>query len=374
MEINKLYCADVLEFVKFMPSEFVDMVMTSPPYWGLRDYGIEGQWGLEEHPKLFIERMVILFREIKRVLKKTGSVYLNLGDTYFSSPAGNTVERMTEEGFGTYSRVESQIAMKRRKLPQKSNWLQPKQLMLMPHRVAIALQEDGWICRNGIVWAKPNPMPSSVKDRLNNTYEMLFHFVKSRKYYYDLDAIREQWTDERISDIKRAKENHPGYFGKRSEFTAQGIKGQPVGNPELGKNPGDVYWMDKQENPRELRKQLGISYKEKWDNPLGKNPGDIFEITTQPFPHAHFAVFPEALCEKPIKSSCPSDGVVFDPFVGSGTTCVVAKKLGRNWIGCDISPEYIQLAEKRLRGYSALHFKEEKITRELTAFFGGERG
>ena len=268
--INKIHQGDVFELLRQMPDECVDMVMTSPPYWGLRDYGVDGQIGLEKHPQEYINKMVSLMREIRRVLKKTGSVYLNLGDTYFAKMASRPFSNKTETPH------------------PDGKWLQSKQLMGMPWRVAIACQNDGWILRNAIVWAKPNPMPSSVKDRLNNTYEHIFHFVQSRKYFYDLDAIREP---HKVNTIERAK-----YGGniQQKEFTENGMK-------KISRN--------------------GIP------NPLGKNPGDVWQITTQPFPEAHFAVYPEKICEKPILSSCPKGGILLDPFMGSGTTALVAKKL-----------------------------------------------
>lgn len=287
-------------------------------------------------------------------------------------------------------------------------------------------------------------MPSSVKDRLTNTFEHVFHFVKSRHYFYDLDAIREPWRDTNPHDLKRTINKHPGYSGKYASgynsrygrnLPGQGMKGQPVGDPSKGKNPGDVIrdyhskacpylennpHRERQFGKKEARHALGKNpgdvihgrpakpphhpYRgEGWEenafergsgksHPLGKNPGDFWEITTQPFRGAHFAVYPEKLCEMPIKASCPSEvckrcgkprvkilkqhvsfgrkpsrakygtktstdcgckagfepGILLDPFCGSGTTCVVAKRLGRRWIGIDINPDYCKMGRKRL--------------------------
>jgi site-specific DNA-methyltransferase (cytosine-N4-specific) len=177
-----IYLGDVLDNVRKLENESVDLIVFSPPYYALRDYGIDGQWGLEKHPNEYIKKFVVLGKELRRVLKKTGSMYINLGDTYWGSGAGQK-----DTGIRAYTPNEY------RKKPLtniKSNWLQPKQLLMMPARVTIALQNDGWILRNQNIWHKPNAMPSSVTDRLTNTYEVVYHFVKSRKYYYDLDSIR----------------------------------------------------------------------------------------------------------------------------------------------------------------------------------------
>lgn len=452
LKLNKIHHGDWIDLMKQLDNESKDFCMTSPPYWGLRDYGVEGQLGLEPHPNEYIKKMIQGFSILKNKLKKTGSFYLNMGDTYYGSPSGLSTEKAEEweqKGDGLYNRLHRRHTndMTTGTTPKihnlKSNWLQPKQLMLMPSRLAIAMQEDGWILRNDIIWHKPNPMPSSVKDRLNTSYEHLFHFVKSKKYYYDLNAIREQWRDERISDIRRAEENHPGYQGKyglgynednQKNLPGQGIKGQPVGNPELGKNPGDVLGskyngteghsnragMQREATIREkrihqiiqpkianyIRKYL-IGKKNNLDKVFGhnkwthwirtdesgaslpspedwlqlkeilnfddefdelmtetevylddgmmwknkaKNPGDFFSITTQPFPQAHFAVYPVALCEKPIKSSCPEEGTVLDPFCGAGTTWVALKKYKpkAKFIGFELKKEYIDMAYLRV--------------------------
>lgn len=330
---------DCIKCMKQVPSNRVDLVVTSPPYWGLRSYsesetiwdgdenckhkwneytrnGMDGgtksekvhikgkenfqifkkqqqgfcsicgawkgQLGLEPHPQMYIDHLVEIFREVKRVLKKSGSFYLNLGDTYCSSTkeAGrHDTNSKTSTDFGGWSGWDGGIT-KIGKI-EKSNWLTPKQLMLIPSRVAIALQDDGWVLRNDLIWQKGNPMPSPVKDRRNNTYEHVFHFCKSRKYYYDLDAIR-------------------------------------------------------------------VPHK-------GKNPGDLLNINTQPFPEAHFAVYPMKLIEPLILASCPRGGIVLDPFSGAGTTAVVAKKLRTNFIGFEISKEYVDIANKRIKGTRVCH-------------------
>lgn len=273
--INKVICEDCLEVMKDIPSDSVDLVITSPPYWGLRDYGIgNNQLGLEKHPTEYIKHLMIIFKEIKRVLKKSSSFYLNMGDSYFSpgvyksnygQGSGKNVirrpvyDKMREElNKGTIVRPKSD-----------GKWLQPKQLLGIPERIMIAMQNDGWILRNKIIWHKKNPMPSSVKDRRNTVWEYLYHFVKSRKYYYDLDAIRVPHI--RPDEIRILSSNTPKSFGGNS---------YPGGSANR--------------EGRILTNYIS-----------GKNPGDVIHLSTQPFPEAHFATFPEDLVKDPILSSCP---------------------------------------------------------------------
>lgn len=399
---NQVICGNVLEVLKQMPSEFVDCIITSPPYYGLRDYGKEtesiwdenqecehifeikenknpieegkdsimltesrtriysgfcskcgawkGQLGLEPTSELYIKHMLQITLELKRVLKKTGTFWLNIGDTYGGSMQGYGIKNSdyVSTGVQDIRKQEYYPAYSQKPLQAK---IKPKCLLMIPEQLALGMIEQGWILRNKIIWYKPNHIPSSVKDRLTNTWEYVYFFVKSKKYFFDLDAIREP--------------------------------------------------------------------------PIGKNPGDIWEITTQPFKDAHFAVFPEKLPEKPILAGCPKEvckkcgkpkeriiklgeiistggsdngklahsdvyikshhghkfkqhkhitvgwsscdcnagfepGIVLDPFCGSGTALVIAKKLGMNYIGIDIKQEYVEMAKRRL----------EKIPEKLINFVG----
>jgi len=359
LPINEILCGDCVSVMKELPKESVDLVVTSPPYWGLRDYGVDGQIGLEDHPNRYIESLVLVAKQVKRVLKKSGSFYLNLGDTYCSIGSkrfGGVVNydysvlgknQLDNQGRGRITKE------------QQGKWLQPKQLMLIPSRTAIALQHDGWILRNDIVWYKPNHMPSSVTDRLTNSWEHVFHFVKNRKYFYDLDAIRTKhiWakTDSR-SKLRRVE-------GKSGKITNGTYATNAVGYNPKGKNPGDIR---KIEHTAEFFIQKGSGGNVNLPSsthPQGKNPSDFWKVTTKPFKGAHFATFPPNLIKPMIKSSCPEDGVVLDPFCGSGTALVVAHKLGRKWVGIDLNPEYCELARKRLEGVGAFSAKIEDFVR-----------
>lgn len=353
----------------------------------MRDYGIKGQLGLESTYEEYVQHIVEVAKEIWRVLAKDGSFYINLGDTY--SGGGSHSKSSGPDTWG------KRLCMKEGfpdKSPQASvtNIVPAKCLIGIPWRVAIALIDDGWILRNDIIWYKPNAMPSSVKDRLTNTYEHIFHFVKSKKYYYNLDAIREphktksqNYNEKLHRYIKEISElaRHSraiGYEGKSKNnqgwdqanknahahrdatqevISKYGLTGElaaalrdyaqnHLGNP-LGKNPGDIVKHDV---------AVGRSSNSSYQDPLhtkayyhkGKNPGDFWEINTKPHPFAHFAVYPEEICVRPILSSSRVGDVVLDPFMGSGTTGVVAKKLGRNFIGIDLNKEYVEIAEKRI--------------------------
>lgn len=268
-----LYHGDCLEVARTLESGSVDCIVTSPPYYGLRDYGSEGQYGLEESPAAYVETMRALFSELRRVLADDGTLWLNIGDSY---------------GKG-------------------------KQLMGIPWKVAFALQSDGWILRNAIVWNKPNGMPDGVKDRLTGRYEMFFLLTKSERYAFDLDPIREDHTCDRLRGS-----------GPRSKSST-------------GRNDA---------------KAGTTSHR----NAAGKNPGDVWNINTEPFPGAHSAVMPQDLARRAIVAGCKPGGTILDPFSGSGTTGLVAQNNGRKYVGIDISADYLKLSlETRLQN-AALDF------------------
>lgn len=301
-----VYHGDTREVMAQMEPESVHSVVTSPPYWGLRDYGEPGQLGLERTPEEYVENMVAVFREVRRVLRADGTIWLNLGDSYAAGGSGGYSDKSTLSGFtspDTKGRVMNDAPMQRR----APDGLKPKDLVGIPWRVAFALQADGWYLRSDIIWAKPNPMPESVTDRPTKSHEYLFLLAKSQRYYFDADAVREaaehrEWRDDRSNAITA----YPGSPNRYSD----GPSGYPT-------------------------------------NPAGRNIRSVWTIATQPYPGAHFATFPPKLVEPCIKAGCPEGGVVLDPFAGSGTTGMVAAALGRRAVLIDLSMDYLgQLMER----------------------------
>lgn len=325
MEIkrNTILQGDALEVLKTLPAESIDCVITSPPYWALRDYGVAGQLGLEPTFQEYITKLCEIFDEVKRVLKSAGTCWVNLGDTYSSSRWSNNP--------GTSGRAN------RDKTPVVKKNLQEKSLCQIPARFALEMTDRGWLLRNTIIWHKKNAMPSSVLDRLTNKYEQVFFFVKSKKYFFDIDSIRVPFETE---------ENRPdGIIRDRIyEYDSKQKKIKRQFNTKEG-TKGIIF--------EKKRSILGIRREPQQENynrnPLGKNPGDVWTLTSQPYPEAHFAMFPEKLVVPMIKAGCPKGGVVCDPFFGAGTTGVVALKLDRNYLGIELNPEYIKIAENRLK-------------------------
>lgn len=316
LEINKIYQGNALEILKTFPDESVHCCVTSPPYWGLRDYGVEGQLGLESTPEEYVTKMVEVFREVKRVLKKEGTLWLNLGDSYAGSGKGAWGNKGVQKEIYVPDKDSPQCKLK--KVPQG---LKPKDLVGIPWMVAFALRADGWYLRQDIIWHKPNAMPESVKDRCTKAHEYIFLLSKSKKYYYDADAIREPLSVHRAKQAGQKVEPGNDIVGRREQIEHARQRGSG------GHFDGHKWFM----------------------NPLGRNKRSVWTITTKPFKGAHFAVFPEDLIEPCILAGCPEGGIVLDPFMGSGTTAVVALKHNRNYIGIELNPEYIKIAGKRIR-------------------------
>ena len=376
MELNQITCGDCVEVMREWPAESIDCCVTSPPYWGLRDYGCSGQLGLEPTPEEYVANMVKVFAEVKRVLKPEGTLWLNLGDSYNGSGgAGGWSERKDVGKVGQVQNANRNVGS-----------LKPKDLVGIPWMVAFALRQDGWYLRQDIIWHKPNPMPESVKDRCTKAHEYIFLLSKNKKYYYDADAIREPQSEASL-----ARYNY-------------------------GFNTNDM-------KPSGERPNTGEEIK---PNPAGRNKRSVWTVTTKPYSEAHFATFPPDLitpcilagcpalvcdkCGKPmvkhyettsipdrtprantlnvipgrdkvtrlqskemkpvtkmfkgLQPSCdgigigcdnmhPVPGIVLDPFMGSGTTAMVAYENNRNYVGCELNPEYIKLnrAEKAKEKY-----------------------
>lgn len=330
---EKIICGDALDVLKTLDSESVDCCITSPPYWGLRDYGVEGQLGLEKSPEDFVNKLVAIFKEAKRVLKNEGTLWLNLGDSYNSTPIGRQVDpkRLTSNGEYSYDF-------------KKPFWdgLPAKNLIGIPWRVAFALQADGWYLRQDIIWAKPNPMPESVTDRCTKSHEYIFLLSKSPKYYFDNEAIQERATgyDGRKDTMMKGSEKYAdGNYLAGGNANSLSIKGR-----ERWKWHKSAITPGQTPHTKALKRMDG----EKDPQYPIRNRRSVWTVNTMPYKEAHFATFPEKLIEPMILAGCPKGGTVLDPFSGAGTTGVVAKKFGRNYIGIELNPEYVKMSEKRI--------------------------
>jgi DNA modification methylase len=314
---------DCRELLRAMPERSVHCCVTSPPYFGLRDYGMDAQIGLEQTPDAFVAQLVEVFREVRRVLRDDGTLWLNLGDSYLGgggfapdAPCNQAREAGNAEAWGKFNPAKmDRMASRTSAKPKRIEGLKPKDLIGIPWRVALALQADGWWLRQDIIWHKPNPMPESVRDRCTKAHEYVFLLSKSERYHYDADAISEQAIHAgRIVE----------YDGTQKNSTASA-------------------------DPR-MRTRIAK------DTTVGdtRNRRSVWSITTQPFDGAHFATMPPELAETCIKAGCPSSGVVLDPFGGAGTTGLVADRLARDAILLELNPEYARIARDRIRGDAPL--------------------
>jgi len=303
---NTLYQGEAASILMRWPDACVDMVLCSPPYWALRDYGVTRQIGVEPTPDEYVNRLLVIFKEIRRVLKPTGTCWVNLADTYAGS-------------WGQFSNVVDPLLPNRYPKPKAGQASAPnrfypgvpiKSLCLVPERFVIAMVQAGWTLRNRIVWHKPNHMPTSVKDRFACSWEYLYLFSQARKYHFDLDAVR-------VPHRSRPRYPRPQTVSRLSPA---------LNGSRLPPRRDDVQGM----------------------HPKGKNPGDCWDIPTKGFASSHYAVYPERLCERPILAGCPPNGIVLDPFMGVGTTAVVAKRLGRRYIGIELNADYLKIARERL--------------------------
>ena len=327
-----IICGDALTELRKLPDETVHCCVTSPPYWGLRDYGIQGQLGLERTPEEYVAKLVEVFRKVRRVLRKDGTLWLNLGDTY-------SAQRWTKD---SPQRMNKMKDIHRGIAPEKLSGLPDKNLVGIPWRVAFALQADGWWLRQDIIWAKPNPMPESVRDRCTKAHEYIFMFAKNGKTILWRAKDTLEWSHK--PDL--------------SEIMGYDDQGQPI-----KRWIGFSYWYDAEAvseetndlltKPRSFRKSgAGETLRNDTANPYtprgARNRRSVWTIATRPFPEAHFATFPPEIPELCIKAGCPVGGVVLDPFFGAGTVGMVAKQLGRDFIGIELNPKYCEMAERRI--------------------------
>lgn len=312
----RILIGDVREQLRTLADESVDCVVTSPPYWGLRDYGVAGQLGMEKTYQEHCGVMVEVFRDVRRVLKAAGTLWLNYGDSYATSVNGRSAADTKAAG-------NDDRTFRDKPFSTVQGALKPKDLCGIPWRVAFALQEDGWWLRQDIIWSKPNPMPESIGDRCTKAHEYLFLLAKAERYYFDQDAIKE-----------------PSIYGDPRSPTAA--------------YPGKNDYREGKRPIRESVKRGGFegktgdaAFRAITDFRIKRS---VWEVPTAAFSEAHFATFPPALIEPCILAGCPKDGTVLDPFFGAGTTGLVSDRLGRNCIGIELNPAYAEIARKRISG------------------------
>lgn len=347
---------DVLLRLSELPDESVDCCVTSPPYWGLRDYGVAGQIGLEKTPEEYVRRLVDVFREVRRVLRNDGTLWLNLGDCYFGSwgnYGGQNRGNGTQRAINTGSLVQHTAyeGIEDMRPPTASNHatLKSKDLVGIPWRVAFALQADGWWLRSDIIWHKPNPMPESVQDRPTKAHEYVFLLSKSGKYFYDGEAIQEDAQPaKRCGRNSRADNDRDPKHGTRKQDAVEKMTYKGFNDRYFGKFSN----QDPQNGGRRILESVKRARESTGEHDacfgLKRNKRSVWMVATVPYPEAHFAVYPPELIRPCIRAGCRPRGVVLDPFFGSGTTGEVALEEGRSCIGIELSPEYCRLAEKRL--------------------------
>ena len=310
METDRILCGDALEMLRTLPDNSVHCCVTSPPYYALRDYGVDGQIGREDTPAQYVARLTDVFSEVRRVLRPSGTLWLNIADTYAGKGnQGDSVDPKYPNG-----RTGQTVAINRRVEGCKA-----KDMIGIPWMLAFALRDSGWYLRSDIIWMKANPMPESCKDRPSRCYEHVFLLTKSRSYYYDAAAIAEPVAESTPMRMRRK-------FGK-NKYSA-GIPGQAH---------------------QHLNDYRPNGYAEE-DIPLLRNKRDVWQINSVPYKGAHFAAYAPKLVETCLLAGCPQDGIVLDPFLGSGTTAAVAKQMGRHYIGIELNPDYCELAKQRIGG------------------------
>mgnify|MGYP000877136151 CR=1 FL=1 len=303
-----LHVGDCLETLRTLPDNSVHCCVTSPPYWGLRDYGHAGQIGLEQTPDEYVGRLVEVFREVRRVLRDDGTVWLNLGDSYAGGKGqnGNSKARLTAAARG-YKQAAGTVLMATRPIDLPIDGLKPKDLVGIPWRVAFALQADGWWLRQDIIWHKPNPMPESVRDRCTKAHEYVFLLTKSARYFYDAAAVAE-----------------PSIYPDDNRKARSTVDQKRMPTASIaGVRPGSATYAN-------------------------RNRRSVWTVTTKPYKGAHFATMPPELAETCIRAGCPVGGAVLDPFTGSGTTLAVAVANGRQAVGIELNAEYAGLVHERM--------------------------
>lgn len=310
IELNRIICGDALSILKTLPADSINCIVTSPPYYALRDYGVNGQIGLEQSPEAYVDKLVEVFTECKRVLRLDGTFWLNIGDSYAGSNKGKgkKVRTGVQPNASNIGDIITTFNIKGYK---------NKDIIGVPWMLAFALRDSGWFLRQDIIWHKPNSMPESVKDRCTKAHEYIFLLAKSQKYYFDYKAIMEDANYDGRKKLVRAG-------SKRLELGATTC----LGIQTISK--GGERW--KLTDGKYMRRKR-----------------DVWSVSTKPLKEAHFAAYPPDLIKPCILAGCPPGGVVLDPFMGAGTTALVARELGRNYIGIELNEEYIKIAKRRLQ-------------------------
>lgn len=346
--IDIILQGSVIDVLPTIADKSCNMCVTSPPYYGLRDYGHGDQIGLEETPEAYVQKLVEVFREVKRVLKDDGTLWLNIGDSYANaSKPGGGDPTIKKRNLGGKEYMKKKVPV----------GLKPKDLIGIPWMLAFALRADGWYLRQDIIWNKPNPMPESVTDRCTKSHEYIFLLSKSQKYYYDHESIKTPIQDATVQRMLQQIENQKGSdrVPEKTNGTmkAVGPGRNPRPSDSRGGNQGSTNGI-KAYNHRGTGDKKLTNHSKNFDQ-NGQLIGDgyankksVWTVTTKPFKEAHFATFPQDLIIDCIKAGCPEGGIVLDPFMGAGTTAVVAKKLNRHFIGCEINPDYLKIANDRL--------------------------
>lgn len=385
MSTWNLLHGDVIEVLRKLPADSVNCCVSSPPYWGLRDYGVSGQIGLEDTPEQWVAKLVEVFREVRRVLRPDGTCWVNLGDSYASDTGGG--------GGGYFGEINRTFVDSykpfRRGIPPGCK---PKDLIGQPWMFAFAARADGWWLRRDVIWSKPNPMPEQATDRPATSHEYLFLLTKSARYAYDADAVKEDakqvgrlrgdfdaggWNGRHDPEKKpsnwgtlpnhshdparlsRQKVEQKAAIDSAGAFIRKRVNRQDKGaadaqrafnrrrtsDPQRDQHPAPLEAKRMPDSNTTPAKRVQVEK---------RNLRSVWTINTQPFPDAHFATFPERLVEPCILAGCPEGGVVLDPFAGSGTTGVVALKRNRSFVGIELNPEYFAMAERRLAGAAPL--------------------
>lgn len=352
--VDQVICGDAIKTMWQIPEGVIQCCVTSPPFWGLRDYGVDGQYGLESTPEEYVAKVVEVFREVRRLLRDDGTLFLNLGDSYAGSGRGRDADGTWNPGKGgskqatnvgsTIGRQVNSKSLSKNLIEQGAignAWVKPpqgfkpKDRIGIPHMVVFALRADGWWWRDEIVWKKPNPMPESVTDRCTKAHEFVFMLSKSATYYYDQDAIKEPLTESSIARLSQDVEHQAG---------SDRVPGKSNGPMKAVSHKGSTFHKGK----TAIHQANRASERPRFDH-NGRNRRSVWTIATQPSGLPHFAQFPEKLVEPPIMAGSKAGDIVLDPFGGLGTVGLVAKRHGRLYISIDLSSEYSEIAIDRLR-------------------------